>query len=116
MEELERLNEITQKYLEKESRIKEKVRDGFTKRIESSKEFIERTRVWSGQSEIASLLAWQLYIKAQSYLDQKDIKNAQKFYDLMIKALKLSQRALERFDLEDFEKRLEKLEVQSDGV
>ncbi|MEM2211554.1 MAG: hypothetical protein QW372_01730 [Nitrososphaerales archaeon] len=113
LRELERLNEITQQYL-KRRRIEEKAR--FTQKIESSKDFIERARAWSGQSEIASLLAWQLYVKAQAYLDQKDIKNAQKFYDLMIKALKLSQRALERFDLEEFERRLKKLEVQSNEV
>ncbi|MDW8044897.1 MAG: hypothetical protein RMJ31_03885 [Nitrososphaerota archaeon] len=81
--------------------------------IERSKDFIEKARVWSGQNELASLLAWQLYIKAQAYLEQDDTKNAQKFYNLMMKALKLSQKALERFDLDEFERRLKKLEMQS---
>lgn len=81
--------------------------------IDSYREFADKAGKWCGHKDLASILAYQLYVKAKAYLDQNDAKNAHKFYDLTMKALKLSQQALERSDLEEFEKRLRRLEMQS---
>ncbi len=90
----------------------EKTKEG--KRIlESSADFKDKTKRWSGHEEIAAQLAWQLYVKAQAYLNEGDAKNAHRFYTLLMKALKLSQHALERSSLEELEHRLKKLEAQS---
>jgi len=59
--------------------------------------------------ETASL-AWQLYTKAQAYLDEGDTKNAHKFYDLTIKPLKLCGSALKELNIES-EKKLSRLEI-----
>jgi hypothetical protein len=63
------------------------------------------------QNEIAAILAWQMYTKAQAYIDQGDAKNAHKFYELTLKALKLCGTALKELNIEELEKRLTKLEA-----
>ena len=81
--------------------------------IEHSKDFIEKTKRWSGHNEIAAALAWQLYTKARAYLDEGDVKSAHKFYDLTLKALKLCGAALKELSLEELEERIRRLEEQS---
>jgi hypothetical protein len=82
-----------------------------SEQIEHSKDFLEKAKKWSGQNEIAATLAWQMYTKAQAYIDQGDAKNAHKFYELTIKALKLCGTALKELNIEELEKRLTKLEA-----
>jgi len=82
-----------------------------SEQIEHSKDFLEKAKKWSGQNEIAAILAWQMYTKAQAYIDQGDAKNAHKFYDLTLKALKLCGTALKELNIEELEKRLTKLEA-----
>jgi len=82
-----------------------------SEQIEHSEDFLEKAKKWSGQNEIAAALAWQMYTKAQAYIDQGDAKNAHKFYELTLKALKLCGSALKEFNIEELEKRLTKLEA-----
>jgi len=82
-----------------------------SEQIEHSKDFLEKAKKWSGQNEIAATLAWQMYTKAQAYIDQGDAKNAHKFYELTLKALKLCGTALKELNIEELEKRLTKLEA-----
>ena len=84
-----------------------------SEQIEHSKDFLEKAKKWSGQNEIAAALAWQMYTKAQAYIDQGDAKNAHKFYELTLKALKLCGTALKELNIEELEERIRRLEEQS---
>ena len=84
-----------------------------SEQIEHSKDFLEKAKKWSGQNEIAATLAWQMYTKAQAYIDQGDAKNAHKFYELTLKALKLCGTALKELNIEELEERIRRLEEQS---
>ena len=84
-----------------------------SEQIEHSKDFLEKAKKWSGQNEIAATLAWQMYTKAQAYIDQGDAKNAHRFYELTLKALKLCGAALKELSLEELEERIRRLEEQS---
>ena len=84
-----------------------------SEQIEHSKDFLEKAKKWSGQNEIAAILAWQMYTKAQAYIDQGDAKNAHRFYELTLKALKLCGAALKELSLEELEERIRRLEEQS---
>jgi hypothetical protein len=84
-----------------------------SEQIEHSKDFLEKAKKWSGRNEIAAALAWQMYTKAQAYIDQGDAKNAHKFYELTLKALKLCGTALKELNIEELEERIRRLEEQS---
>ena len=107
------LEALAQLEAEKRAKVAHKGADADkrSEQIEHSREFIEKAKKWSGQTDIAAALAWQLYTKAQAYLDQGDSRNAHRFYDLAIKALKLCGSALKEAGIEELEKRLSRLEA-----
>ena len=81
--------------------------------IEHIDQLKERVKKWSGQTDIAAALIYELYVKAKAYLDQGEVKNAHKFYDLLLRALRISQHALEKLALQEIEEKLRRLEEQS---
>ena len=84
-----------------------------SEQIGNSKDFLEKAKKWSGQNKTAATPAWQTYTKAQAYIDQGDAKNAYRFYEQTIKALKLCGTTLKELNIEELEERIRRLEEQS---